>query len=254
MKGYEMKAQRWINILLVLALLTMAVNMAISTRATGFLVTETEWNEFVNAHNTGWIPSAALVYVSASSFKITGVDVTATYIKGTKIKLTQTTDKYFYVTGSSFSTDTTVTVTAGSDYTVANAAITSPYYSYASNPQGFPTWFSYTPTITGFSVDPTTVKARFIIYGNSCTVNINISNGGTSNATTMTVTAPVVGVVTNTSWTNSLGATFDNGAYVAAGGVWLDSADNILHLYTSGPGTWTASGTKFAHFQITYEY
>jgi hypothetical protein len=248
-----MKAQRWINILLVLALLTMAVNMAISTRATGFLVTETEWNEFVNAHNTGWIPSAALVYVSASSFKITGVDVTTTYIKGTKIKLTQTTDKYFYVTGSSFSTDTTVTVTAGSDYTVANAAITSPYYSYASNPQGFPTWFSYAATATGFSGTPT-IAAQFMIIGDSCIVNIK-STASASNATSYTILAPIA-ALTGTNWTQSLGETYDNGAFTAAPGTVLIVGEGTsFSVYNYGVGgLWTASGNKLASFQITYRY
>jgi hypothetical protein len=248
-----MKAQRWINILLVLALLTMAVNMAISTRATGFLVTETEWNEFVNAHNTGWIPSAALVYVSASSFKITGVDVTTTYTKGTKIKLTQTTDKYFYVTGSSFSTDTTVTVTAGSDYTVANAAITSPYYSYASNPQGFPTWFNYTPVLAGFSIDPTGIEGGFFIIGDVCTIRIYMSGSGTSNATTFTVTAPLPAI--SGKYHSSLGPTIDNSAYTTNGTVWTQTGSAILLLYTAtASGDWTASGGKLAYFQFFYKY
>jgi hypothetical protein len=41
---------------------------------------------------------------------------------GDKIKLTQTTVKYFYIVGVA---NTLLTVTGGSDYTVANAAITN---------------------------------------------------------------------------------------------------------------------------------
>jgi len=78
------------------------------------------------------------VYVSATSFKVTGKDVRYKFPKGTKIKLVQTTTKYFYVVATAYSTDTTITVTGGSDYTLANAAISGQAYSYADTPQGYP--------------------------------------------------------------------------------------------------------------------
>ena len=92
-----------------------------------------------NEVETGWIfDSDIWVYVSATQFKITGKDVTARFPVGTKIKLTQTTVKYFYVTAAAFSTDTTVTVTGGSLYSLVNATIANPYYSYVETPQGYP--------------------------------------------------------------------------------------------------------------------
>lgn len=78
------------------------------------------------------------VYVSATSFKVTGKDVRYKFPKGTKIKLVQTTTKYFYVVATAYSTDTTITVTGGSDYTLANAAISGQAYSYAASPQDYP--------------------------------------------------------------------------------------------------------------------
>jgi len=97
----------------------------------------------------GWTPDTATwTYASASTFTV-ATDVTAQFGKGTKLKLTQTTAKYFYVTASSYDApNTTVTVTGGTDYALANAAITSPFYSYAECPQGFPDWFSWTPTLS----------------------------------------------------------------------------------------------------------
>lgn len=87
----------------------------------------------------GWQPdSDTWKYVSATSFKIEGKNVTERFPVGTKIKLSQTSVKYFYVLSATYSTDTTVTVTGGSTYSLANAAITSPHYSYADTPQGFP--------------------------------------------------------------------------------------------------------------------
>lgn len=101
----------------------------------------------------GWIAVPdTWTYVSATTFKITGSDVTAKFPVGTKLKLTQTTAKYFYVTAASFSSDTTVTVTGGTDYTLANAAITSPNLSYDATPQGFPQYFTFAPGFTNWTI------------------------------------------------------------------------------------------------------
>jgi hypothetical protein len=93
----------------------------------------------------GWnAAGVTFTYASADSptftFTIAGVDLTTTYTPGTRIKLTQATGgtKYFIVTKVAFSTDTTVTVYGGTDYTLNNEAITSPYYSRDKAPSGFP--------------------------------------------------------------------------------------------------------------------
>jgi hypothetical protein len=79
------------------------------------------------------------VYVSPTSFKIAGKDVRYRFPKGTKIKLVQSgSTKYFYVIATAYSTDTTITVTGGSDYTLASATISGQAYSYADTPQGYP--------------------------------------------------------------------------------------------------------------------
>src|SRR6185503_19345707 len=91
----------------------------------------------------GWIPAAETwTYASADSptftFTITG-DKTGKYSAGMRIKLTQTTAKYFLITAVSYSApNTTVTVYGGTDYTLANAAITLPFYAIVQSPFGFP--------------------------------------------------------------------------------------------------------------------
>ena len=87
--------------------------------------------------STGWIPAGETwTYASATTFTISGVDLTTKYTKGTKIKLTNDSSvKYYYVVSSSFSTNTTVTVTGETD--LVSGAITLPYYSYTDCPQGF---------------------------------------------------------------------------------------------------------------------
>jgi hypothetical protein len=112
------------------------------------------WVEMTGGAGTGipadgWVVVAdTFTYASATTFTVP-TDLTGIYRKGTKIKLTQTTIKYFVVTGSSYSApDTTVIITAGTDYTLANAAITSPNYSHIENPSGYPDWFNYTPSMS----------------------------------------------------------------------------------------------------------
>lgn len=67
-------------------------------------------------------------------------DVTGILSEGMRIKLTQTTAKYFIVTAvAAFSGGATlITLYGGTDYVLANAAITAPAYSSAYAPLGFP--------------------------------------------------------------------------------------------------------------------
>lgn len=93
----------------------------------------------------GWIPDTnTWSYSSADSptFVISvNADMTGLIGVGNRIKLTQTSAKYFIVTAvGTFSAGATlITVYGGTDYTLANAAITSPYFSKYRFPQGFPT-------------------------------------------------------------------------------------------------------------------
>lgn len=98
----------------------------------------------------GWtIANESWTYASSSSFSVIG-DQTGKYQKGDKIKLTQTTAKYFYIIGISYSNPaTTITITGGSGFSLADAAITDNYYSKCDNPQGFPRGLSLASTTAG---------------------------------------------------------------------------------------------------------
>lgn len=91
----------------------------------------------------GWVPAGETwTYASADSptftFTASG-DLTSKYSAGMRVKLTQTTVKYFIVTKVAHSAGTTtITVYGGTDYTLANAAISSPYFSTHKAPAGFP--------------------------------------------------------------------------------------------------------------------
>jgi hypothetical protein len=100
----------------------------------------------VSGLNTdGWETSSdTWVYASNDdptfTATISGVDKTTTYYAGMRVKLTQSTGgtKYFIITKVAFSTNTTITLYGGSDYNLENETISSPYYSSAKAPAGFP--------------------------------------------------------------------------------------------------------------------
>jgi len=97
-----------------------------------------------SSSSDGWAAAGETwTYASADSPTFTftvAADVTTKYAVGQRIKLTQSTEKFFIVTKvSTFSGgNTTITVYGGTDYTLANATITNPYWSMVKAPFGFP--------------------------------------------------------------------------------------------------------------------
>lgn len=106
---------------------------------------------------SGWIVAGETWTYSASdapsyTFLISG-DKTGKYKTGYRVKFTQTTIKYGIITKVAYSSpNTTVTIYCGTDYSLANAAITSPYWSPYKAPFGFPLERSkWTVTLTDSS-------------------------------------------------------------------------------------------------------
>lgn len=101
------------------------------------------------------------------TFTIAGVDKTTKYYAGMKIKLAQSTGgvKYGIITKVAFSTNTTVNVYFGTDYNLENESITSPYFSTAKSPAGFPCDpEKWTVTTTSTSDDAQASPAQNTIY------------------------------------------------------------------------------------------
>lgn len=206
----------------------------------------------------GWVRAGETwTYASATTFTISG-DKTGKYGKGDKIKLTQTTVKYFYIVAVAYSAGTTtVTITGGNDYTLANASITSPYFSKVSGPQGFPEWFSYTPTWTGFSAAPGDLV--FKISGRTCIVYFPTALG-TSNAATFKATLPVassteggalvvpVPVHDNGAWPSAMGVA---GLNLVTTEVWFGI--NATTIAGNAFAGFTGSGNKGVTGYITYQ-
>lgn len=204
----------------------------------------------------GWVDdsSETWTYSSSTAFTISGSDLTAQFSPGTRIKLTQSaTVKYFVVSSSSFaSSTTTVNITGGSDYTLANSAISANFHSYEANPQGYPGYFNYTPTIVGFS-STSTVACYFAVVGRICTVFWNIA--GTSNSASFNFTAPISSAITQLVAT---GLVVNNGAAQsspgraeiggASGSGTIDLAVNM----NSASGGWNTTNTKQSFGQMMY--
>lgn len=138
----------------------------------------------------GWskLPSnVTFSYVAANSFNIVGGDFTSIIPKGTKIKLDQTSTKYWYVTQVNYVSGTNTTavqIAVNNDYTLANAAISNFFFSYQATPLGFPQLFNYTPTWLASTTNPTigngTITGTFSMIGKMLTVNITVTVGSTT--------------------------------------------------------------------------
>ena len=195
---------------------------------------------------TGWVPDQdTWVYVSATSFKIVGKDVRSKFPTGIKLKCTDGgSTKYFYGIGAAMSgSDTLVTITGGSDYSLSGGAITNPHYSYASKPQGFPNYFNYIPDQTGYSTIPPNGVYGFYMESSQVTLSIYQPNDGVSNSTLCRMTIPVVNspipvIAAIQARNNSTTITVACLAQISANA-------NYISFYTSYSGAgWTDSGNK----------
>ena len=189
----------------------------------------------------GWVADAdTWVYVSATSFKIVGKDVRTRFGVGTKLKLTNNTIKFFYVVSTAYSSDTTITITGGTTYSLDNAVITSPYFSYGS-PPNFPNYFSWTPTWTSLTTTGSPIyTGKFAVYGRllKWTVAIN-PNGGTtaSTANTTYINNPPIAIGVEGA------GIFTQVATLTVGGICASWGSGQNRIYTP---TWAANSNYFA--------
>lgn len=206
--------------------------------------------------STGWTSSTyTWVYVSPTSYKIVGANATAIFVPGTKVRLVQSSAwKYFYVVSSAFSTDTTVTVTGGSDFSIADSTITQPSYSY-SCPPDFPVWFNHAEEWDGFSTAPSGGVSRFKVEGRRVIWNLFRSTVGTSDANNCTATLPITaktltGYLVGFKGMATEGASvYDDGSrgYIVTGGT------IATFCRANSPTGWATSGNKNFVGLILYE-
>ena len=204
----------------------------------------------------GWriIPYGA-AYGSATTITFAGVDCTVLFPVGAPVRWRQREGwLYGYVVSVAFSTDTTLTVVGNS---VVNAPIGAVWVSHGINPTGFPGWFAYSPTPTGFSSVPATADYRFAIVGRVVTLVVAKKVDGTSNATTLTVSLPVTAATVGTAgtWTGTNGHAVDNGIGLTVASRWnINSGGTTIDFYTNmSLGEWTNAGGKRVRCVAQYE-
>jgi hypothetical protein len=235
--------------------------MTIFTRKTNSVddVLDNDINELQLAIEDGWQPiSATWTRTGNHSFAVAG-DVTAIYEPGVKIRYKDGGAFEYGVVASSAHAagTTTVTLITNSDYAMADVAITDRWISRVNQPSGWPEWFNYAPTFTGFSADPAGGVYRWRADGRRIEIFIRQSAAGTSNATTFTISAPVTArEITTMLWRGTAGVT-DNGTNLTPiGSVRIVQNTAVINVYTDAfAGAWTNSGAKAAlNAWLVYEY
>lgn len=210
----------------------------------------------------GWtLTGESWTYASAVTITVPS-DATQKYAVGDRIKLTQTTVKYFVITGVA---STTLTITGGTDYTLANAAITNNYYSKALSPVGYPQYFNYTPTWTNLTIGSSTQTFRFSVIGRTLDARIHFA-ASTSFAVSGFISFSVpVNMGTQMSGPDDLIgwglATITGGYFLVARWKTSSSCELVSPLVSStavlengtsagAPNTWTTGST----FGLTLRY
>lgn len=196
----------------------------------------------LNALYDGWITAnETWTRTANTTFTITG-DFTGVYAVGDKLKVTDTTTKYFYITACSYSApDTTVTITGGSDYVLA-ATPTARYYSKSSSPVGFPQIFNFNGAATGYSV---IANAQYEFSYNNGWVELYCWVTGTSNNAALVITAPITACNKGVDYYRfSTGQGEDNGTAFATGYNYIQKNTANITCTKSNGVAFTASGTK----------
>lgn len=210
----------------------------------------------------GWNQvSDTWTYASANTITVPS-GAASLYQKGDKVKITQTTPRYFVITAVA---DTLLTVYAGTDYTVANAAISAIAVSHQENPILYPDYFNYTPT--GVSASNVTLTGRYKTVGKQCFCRIKAAFTGAITFTTMpslpiTASSAIIGGSAATS-PSGVGGYFDSGtanvpagivpSVVASGTVVnIQRASDGANMSATVPITWANSDTLTLDFN--YEF
>ena len=207
-------------------------------------------NLFTSKQADGWIGTDNIFnYASANSFTVSG-DVRSIYQIGDKIKLTQTTVKYFYIIDISYtSPNTTISVTGGTDYSLANASITSPFYSHASTAVGFPSLLNWVGSSGSNPQGLSGIAEGNVFFLANRTVNLFVNITGTSIATSFSITLPVKPAHSNPSIIRAT----NNTSTITWGLANAIANSTSLSFFTSADGLlWTSSGTKQVFGLVQY--
>lgn len=202
----------------------------------------------------GWVEvEETWTYHSATEVTILG-DYRNKYQKGDRIKYKQDAtyqidvQRYAYVVASPSydGTNTTLTLSGGSDYVLVNDVINEIYYSKEVNPRCFPHWFNWLPTLTGGTTDITytgNARTRFNIVGKTLFFEIGCDSVTMTGAGEARHSLPVIG----TQGVAFVPAVINNGGAWTIAQASIDPANgHVGWMKTSAAGSWAGGETSAA--------
>jgi len=197
-------------------------------------------------------------YASATTFTVEGNQIDK-YVKGTRIRLTQTTIKYFVVVGASYGANTTVTVTGGTDYSLASAAIVGPQLSYGTPPD-WPGWFNYTPTPSASGsmtfTSTSVIFAVFSVIGNTAIVQGKITGttGGTA-STAIKATLPIDSALltANTNFKANVYANVSDGTFLSGFGELEAGTPDVVAVRRYDGANWGLGASRSIGYTAIYQ-
>lgn len=203
-------------------------------------------------NNGGWTSvTGTWAYASATTITVPSGAVSR-YQKGDKIKLTQTTDKYFYIIGVA---DTVLTITGGDVYTLTNATIINPQFSRLVSPIGFPTKLgagtaTWTTTGTAFTNQPTGTL-YFTIMGSKCSYFTTFLTNATSGGTGVFIATFTAGYLPPVS--DAAGLALNITTFVSGSSFTQGSVNNVIKIFKYD-GTAIAGNNNYFVVNGSYDY
>lgn len=191
--------------------------------------------------------NSLIIFNSATPFNFTLDQLTA----GSKVQFMNiNTGVVTFVDGTGVTVAPTAPTLMGAGSGVFPGAFV--FYTSATTPilsSAYPeSWLDYTPTFTGFSVNPTGITARYTLIGKTCTVRLHMTPG-TSNDVGQTITLPFT-----SKGRNSYSILVTNNGVTQFGRCDTLGSSNILTVYaTAAGGAFTNTGNKGCFFVLTYE-
>lgn len=114
----------------------------------------------------------------------------------------------------------------------------------------------WTPTLTGFSANPTSSVYRYVRVGKMVTLFITQGANGTSNSTGFTISLPfTAATIANMVWHELIAQHVNNGVVGTLGVATINSGGTVLNIYRDATGAaWTNTGGKrIQSLTFTYE-
>jgi len=194
------------------------------------------------------------VYASATTVTVPS-GALSKYSPGDKYRIYQNnTVKYFYIIGV---TNTLLTITGGSDYTLTNSTISNPFYSKRATPLGFPQYFNYSPTWYNLTVGSGTVIAKFNLTGGMVHYwGSFVYGAGSAVGTSASVSLPIL--LNASAWYPSENFEYghahfqDTGSAAFTGTCRFDANDRLVFAALASGGTYASHGTTASTIPFTW--